>query len=36
MRSVYLTITIDTECDKGPNWLTRYPMAFESGYPRHP
>lgn len=24
----YLAITIDTECDKGPNWLTQRPLGF--------
>ena len=26
---VYLTVTIDTECDKGPKWHCRNPLSFE-------
>lgn len=27
---VFLLITIDTECDKGPGWIIQQPMAFSS------
>lgn len=26
---IYLTVTIDTECDKGPRWLCKRPLSFE-------
>ncbi len=26
---VYLTVTIDTECDKGPKWHCKNPLSFE-------
>ncbi|MDE2630314.1 MAG: hypothetical protein KGM97_04910, partial [Alphaproteobacteria bacterium] len=26
--SVYLCISIDCECDKGPGWRTRKPLGF--------
>ncbi len=29
MSRAYLCVTIDTECDKGPAWKTRRPLAFE-------
>ncbi len=29
-KQIYLTITIDTECDKGPGWLTQHPLQFKS------
>lgn len=28
--SVYLCVSIDCECDKGPGWRTRKPLAFSS------
>lgn len=28
MPRAYLTVTIDTECDKAPRWLVRKPLAF--------
>lgn len=28
MRKVFLIISIDTECDKGPGWAIRRPMSF--------
>ena len=28
MPRAYLTVTIDTECDKGPGWRVVRPMAF--------
>lgn len=30
MKKVYLIISIDTECDKGPGWKLQRPMAFEN------
>ncbi|MDL1875433.1 hypothetical protein FBQ85_09765 [Cytophagia bacterium CHB2] len=27
---IYLAITIDTECDKGPQWLTQKPFKFDA------
>jgi len=30
MTSVRLVISIDAECDKGPEWMTQYPLRFES------
>ncbi|MCB0494436.1 MAG: hypothetical protein KDC93_18690 [Cyclobacteriaceae bacterium] len=30
MKQVYLIISIDTECDKGPGWKLQRPMAFEN------
>ena len=30
MTKVCLVITIDTECDKGPDWIIRQPMQFRS------
>jgi peptidoglycan/xylan/chitin deacetylase (PgdA/CDA1 family) len=30
MSEIYLAITIDTECDKGPGWRIRRPMTFHS------
>ena len=29
MSRVFLTVTIDCECDKGPKWRSRRPLAFE-------
>ena len=29
-REVLLAISIDTECDKGPEWKTRFPLSFRS------
>lgn len=29
-RTVLLIISIDTECDKGPNWQTQHPLRFDS------
>lgn len=29
MSRAYLCVSIDTECDKGPEWRSRRPMAFE-------
>lgn len=29
-RRVLLTVTIDTECDKGPDWKTQFPLRFRS------
>jgi hypothetical protein len=29
MDGVYLSVTIDTECDKGPGWLCRKPLSFD-------
>ena len=31
-QKVYLTITIDTECDHDPRWIRSKPLAFESIY----
>ena len=31
-QKVYLTITIDTECDHDPHWIRSKPLAFESIY----
>lgn len=27
---IYLAVTIDTECDKGPNWKVKQPLGFRS------
>jgi len=27
---IYLIVTIDTECDKGPNWKVRQPLEFKN------
>lgn len=29
LRSVYLSVSIDCECDKGPRWTVRRPLTFE-------
>lgn len=29
-QNLYLSITIDTECDKGPGWLIQKPLKFRS------
>lgn len=29
-KEVYLLVTIDTECDKGPGWIIQEPMKFRS------
>jgi hypothetical protein len=29
-RKVLLAVTIDTECDKGPDWRTRFPLRYRS------
>lgn len=29
-RSVYLVVSIDTECDKGSRWQIRHPLTFEA------
>jgi hypothetical protein len=29
-QDVFLVVTIDTECDKGPSWQTRHPLEFTS------
>jgi len=29
-RQIIVIVTIDTECDKGPSWLIRHPLQFES------
>lgn len=37
MRSIYFIISIDTECDKKPDWSVRHPLQFRSiieGIPR--
>ena len=28
MKNVYLSITVDTECDKGKGWRVKQPMSF--------
>ncbi len=28
----YVAVTIDTECDKGPNWYIKYPLQFRGVY----
>lgn len=30
MRRVFLIISIDTECDKGPGWIIQRPMSFKN------
>lgn len=29
-REVLLAVSVDTECDKGPNWKTQHPLRFRS------
>jgi len=28
MENIYLIVSVDTECDKGPNWAIRKPLSF--------
>jgi len=28
--NIYLTVTLDTECDKGPGWKVRQPLSFKN------
>lgn len=30
MRRIFLIVSIDTECDKGPGWIVQRPMSFKS------
>ena len=30
MRDVFLVVSVDTECDKGPGWKTQFPLRFRS------
>ena len=32
MKNIYLTITIDTECDKGAKWKVKQPLSFYNIY----
>lgn len=32
MRKLFLIVSIDTECDKGPGWRIQYPMCFRNIY----
>lgn len=32
MKNIYLTVTIDTECDKGAKWKVKQPLSFHNIY----